>query len=184
MLFSHQSVQVLTVPGFTGSGPHHWLSRWELKHPEFRRVEQQDWQRPEKETWVARLDEAVQSCSLPVALIGHSLGCITIVHWAARHQGDVIGAFLVAPADVERPDAPAPIRGFAPLPAAPLPFPSRLVASSNDPHLSMERAREFAQRWGGTLIPAGPCGHFDAESGFGVWRRGEVLFAEFLRRIL
>ena len=36
---------VLTLPGWQGSGPEHWQSRWEALHG-FIRVEQHDWMRP------------------------------------------------------------------------------------------------------------------------------------------
>ena len=36
---------VLLLPGWQGSGPDHWQSRWEQLHGHLR-VEQHDWQRP------------------------------------------------------------------------------------------------------------------------------------------
>lgn len=175
------AIQVLIVPGYTGSGPGHWQSLWEQKHPEYRRVRQRDWYQPQLDEWVAALDAAIMDSLSPVVLVAHSLGCITIAHWQVRHSGNVRGALLVAPADVEREDAPQPVRGFAPVPLQPLPFPSVVVASSNDPYVSLRRAQHFARCWGSRFVNIGPCGHIDTAAGFGPWRRGEVLLQNLMR---
>jgi predicted alpha/beta hydrolase family esterase len=61
----------------------------------------------------------------------------------------VRGAFLVAPADVERPGlVPGLDLPFAPIPRDPLPFPSILVASRADPYCAYDRAEDFAYAWG------------------------------------
>src|SRR5690606_36362738 len=69
---------------------------------------------------VRRLEETVARSSGPLILIGHSLGCVTIAHWAAQAAPALLarvgGALLVAPADVERAECPQPLRNFAPLP--------------------------------------------------------------------
>ncbi len=174
-------IQVLIVPGYTGSGPGHWQTLWEQKHPEYRRVVQRDWHHPDLEEWITVLDAAIQGSSSPVVLVAHSLGCILIAHWQLRHSGDVHGALLVAPADAERDDAPAPVRSFSPIPLQPLPFPSLVVASSNDPYVSLERAQYFAKNWGSRFISMGACGHIDTTAGFGPWRRGEVLLGNLMR---
>ena len=53
-----------------------------------------------------RLEEAIARAPGPVILIGHSLGCVTIAHWATQASPALLervrGALLVAPADVER----------------------------------------------------------------------------------
>lgn len=167
---------VLTVPGWTGSGPGHWQSLWERAHPRrFRRVEQADWENPRLDDWIRTLDAAVASAPGPVVLVAHSLGCIAVAHWAAAHARPVAGALLVAPADVERADAPGPIRPFAPVPLQPLPFRSILVASTDDEFVTMERAEHFARCWASELVPIGAAGHVHTAAGFGPWPRGERL---------
>lgn len=178
MLQINSSHPVLMVPGYTGSGPSHWQSIWERSHPRFRRVQQRDWGNPECTEWVRTLHTAVSEYEEPVVLVAHSLGCIAVAHWAERFRHSVAGALLVAPADVERDDAPEPIRNFAPVPAGPLPFPSILVASSNDPYISAERAAQFAASWGSRLVSIGAAGHIDTDAGFGRWPEGLALVAE------
>jgi predicted alpha/beta hydrolase family esterase len=87
-----------------------------------------------------------------VILIAHSLGCITVAHWAAtapvQFLRQVRGALLVAPADVERPACAPALRNFAPIPTDLLPFPSQVVSSDNDAAVSAPRALELARNWG------------------------------------
>jgi predicted alpha/beta hydrolase family esterase len=174
------SPKVLIVPGYTNSGPKHWQSLWEEKHPEYIRVAQRDWNNPEREEWVQILNRFITKERGSVVLVAHSLGCITVAHWADRYRDNVSGALFVAPADVERPDAIPALRGFAPIPLKPLPFPSIVVASSNDPYVSLQRAELFAKNWESRFISIGPCGHIDTAAGFGHWRQGEVLLQQLL----
>ncbi|HEX7487499.1 MAG TPA: alpha/beta hydrolase, partial [Anaeromyxobacteraceae bacterium] len=169
---------VLIVPGLNGSGPDHWQSRWEARHPGFRRVEQVSWSRPRLGGWVDTLEGAVRSHSR-VILVAHSLGCALVAHWAHRGSASrVTAALLVAPADVERADRPAAVGAFAPLPLAPLPFPAWVIASSDDPYATLARARSFAQAWGARFLEAGRCGHINVDSGHGHWPEGEALLAQ------
>jgi predicted alpha/beta hydrolase family esterase len=143
------SPSVLTIPGLWNSGPLHWQTHWEARHPSFRRVQQGDFDHPARDEWVATLDAAVRACFNPPILAAHSLGCSLVAQWAID-CGDrgVRGAFLVAPSDVEAPDYPIEGRSFAKMPLAKLPFPSIVVASTNDEYVSNERARLFADAWG------------------------------------
>jgi predicted alpha/beta hydrolase family esterase len=71
--------------------------------------------------------------------------------------------------------------GFAPIPLAPLPFPSIVVTSADDPYARPGRARHFARCWGGELVELGAAGHINAAAGFGPWPAGAALL-ERLRR--
>jgi len=95
----------------------------------------------------------------------------------------VAGAFLVAPSDVEAPSYPVPVNGFAPIPLHPLPFPSMVIASTNDPFVSNERAAAFAAAWGSRRVDIGDAGHVNADSGHGAWPEGERLLQEFCDQI-
>jgi hypothetical protein len=173
--------RVLILPGLFDSGPDHWQTLWELKHPSFRRVRQRDWQTPDRSEWVATLQGAVAESATPALLVAHSLACCLVAHWAAVHDGPIQGALLVAPADVEAPDFPEGTAGFAPMPLARLPFPSIVVASTNDPYVTTARATEFAAAWGARLELIGAAGHINSESGLGTWPQG-LAFLEKLRR--
>ena len=174
-----------TVPGLTNSGPELWRTRWEGRLSTARRVEQDDWDWPGREGWIARIVEEVAVAERQMVLIAHSLGVVAVAHAAPALPPDrVRGAFLVAPSDVESPDrVPAIVRLFAPLPRDPLPFPSLLVASRTDPHCAYERAEEIACAWGSALIGAGDAGHLNTASGHGPWPEGLMRFAGFLRTL-
>ena len=91
----------------------------------------------------------------------------------------MLGAFIVAQSDVEHPDYPIEGRSFSYMPLSRLPFPSIVVASTNDVYVSVERARQFADAWGSRLVFIGDAGHVNAASGYGPWPEGEQMLFEF-----
>ncbi|MGF1428078.1 RBBP9/YdeN family alpha/beta hydrolase [Kitasatospora sp. LaBMicrA B282] len=70
------------------------------------------------------------------------------------------------------------LKAFGPIPLTPLPFPSIVVASSDDPYAGIERSRAFAAGWGSRLVEVGALGHVNSESGLGDWPQGRELLAE------
>lgn len=170
---------VLTVPGLGNSGPAHWQTLWGQGRLDTHRVDLGMWDTPHRNAWVTKLDQAISSAQAPVILVGHSLGCQAIAWWASLspqpYGWPVAGALLVAPADVDREGAPAELNTFAPAPRIPLPFPSILVASTDDPWVSIERAHSLAADWGSYFVDAGAQGHLNAASGLGWWPEGQAL---------
>jgi len=173
---------ILILPGWQGSGPGHWQTRWEQKHG-YRRVEQHDWLRPLRGDWIARLEDELLACDGPAVLVAHSLGCIQLAWWAAhsRNTARVKAALLVAPPELARPDLADQLPGWLPIARQPLPFPSLLVASSDDAYGSLDHARELARDWGSRLHELGPCGHINAESNLGDWPAGHALLQALLK---
>lgn len=175
---------VLTLAGLWNSGPQHWQTHWEHKHPAWRRMQHRDWNSPGCHEWVAELDAAIATCEGPPVLVAHSLACIMVAKWADSGSAlKIAGAFLVAPSDVEAPSYPVDANGFAPIPMAKLPFPSIVVTSSNDEFVSIVRARAFAQAWGSKLVDIGPAGHINGDSGYGEWPEGEKMLVDFCEQI-
>ena len=172
---------VLVVPGWGDSGPGHWQTLWEQALPGLRRVVQRDWHYPVRTEWVQTLERDIRAASQPVVVVAHSLGCIAVAHCAQGGPLPVRSALLVAPPDVEHPDFPPVIEGFAPIPRARLAFPSVVVASRNDPFSDLERSRALAEAWGSRFVDAGRSGHLNTDAGFGPWPLGEALLAELLR---
>lgn len=168
--------RILIIPGLGGSGPEHWQTCLERSFPGVARVEQDDWDRPQRDEWIDRLVDAVVQAPRAV-LVAHSLGCILVAHAALEYPDLPIGAALmVAPADVESGDhTPDHLRGFAPIPRVPLPFRAVVVASTNDPYITVARARELAEAWDTEFVDAGPLGHINIAAGFGSWPAGEAM---------
>ncbi|WP_026969767.1 RBBP9/YdeN family alpha/beta hydrolase [Algoriphagus terrigena] len=170
----------LIIPGLGNSGPTHWQTYFEKSGKGFQRVEQEDWNTPDCADWIKKIDEAIETVGSPdtVVLVGHSLGCIAIAHWAARYKRKIKGAMLVAPSDVESANYVFDTTGFSPIPLNPLGFKSTLVASTNDQWVSLDRAIYFADKWGSKLINIGPAGHINVSSGHTTWDLGlEILKA-------
>jgi predicted alpha/beta hydrolase family esterase len=173
---------VLTLPGWEGSGPRHWQTLWEQRF-RYRRVEQHDWTKPLRGDWVARLEDVVLSCDEPAVLVAHSLGCVLVAAWAAhsRNTHRVKAALLVAPGDVERPEVREQLPSWSPIELRALPFPAVLLGSRNDPYCAFERARLFAHAWNAQFMDYGDCGHINADSGLASWPEGHVLLQDLMK---
>jgi predicted alpha/beta hydrolase family esterase len=166
------NADVFILPGLNNSGPDHWQTQWET-HYGFKRVNQQEWDRPRCEDWINRIEEVLSSYKDEnILLVGHSLACCTIVHWSNKFRRKIKGALLVGPSDVEAPSYPEGTIGFAPMPLDSLPFPTIVIASSNDEYVSLERANYFARHWQSQLVNIGPLGHINSASGLGLWPAG------------
>jgi uncharacterized protein len=153
---------VLIVPGLNGSGPDHWQTRWEEERIDCVRVQQDDWQNPDP------------------------LGCIAVGAWATLSKSATdrrIEAMMVAPCDPVQEGAVDAIRRFGAIALGRLPFPSTLIASSNDPYASFSRGCRFASDWGSQLIDAGEGGHLNAQSGLGSWRWGQRILDRMVSRL-
>lgn len=170
--------RMVVVPGLGGSGPEHWESLWHKKYEHAQRLEDVNFDMPEKEECVDGLDKLIQTdTSKEVVLVGHSLGTMMIRHWVrerlARSAVTIRAAMLVAPGDPK--NYPSEIQGFVPIPEDKLPFRSMVVGSSNDTWASIEWTRSIAAKWGAEFVDIGPHGHINTDAGFGEWRHGETL---------
>jgi len=171
---------ILILPGWQDSGPNHWQSFWLKKYPNAIKVIQKDWMYPKKDDWVKTLNEYIENnIDKEIILVSHSLGCATIVHWAKEYfsktSAKIKGALLVSASDVDMPEFPKEIQGFCSMPLEKLKFKTIVVASEDDPFVSVERTKYFAGNWGAELINIGSHGHMGSESDLGEWIEGEEL---------
>ena len=174
----------LVLPGLGNSGVEHWQSYWCTAFRNATRVLQDDWDQPDLASWFARLDAAISGGTRPAILICHSLSCTLAAHWAQRGEaGRVKAALLVAPSDLERPDAPLPTRNFLPIPRQRFPVPTLVVASTDDTYVKPKRAREFAEAWGADYCELPELGHINTVSRLGYWPQGLVLLGRLIERI-
>ena len=180
------NIHYLTVPGLASSGPKHWQTIWEKQHPDlFTRVEQDNWDLPVRTDWVEKLQIYVKSLTQPTILVAHSLGCITVAHWAKTYFSPLIkAALLVAPADAELSERLNFVEGFTPIPTIKLPFQSLTVASTNDIYASIARSEQFSNNWGSEFINIGAKGHINASSGFGAWEEGKIVLNELTNAVI
>jgi predicted alpha/beta hydrolase family esterase len=172
---------VLILPGLGSSGPEHWQTHWEKQNPDFIRVAQRDWDKPDRHEWLATLDCAIAAQAAPPLLVAHSLACALVAHWAAGAVRPLHGALLVAPADVDSAaHTPPEVRCFAPMPLAPIDAPCIVAASGDDPFVDPARARTFASAWGARFVEVGKHGHINSASGLGDWPAGQKLLMDLL----
>jgi predicted alpha/beta hydrolase family esterase len=176
---------ILLVPGLDDGDPRHWLRQWERQCSDCRRVDLGTSDNPFRNNWVNRLNLAIHQAGRPVVLVAHGLGCLAVAWWAEyerpEHGNPVVGALLVAPPDVDRPGTDARLARFASCPRGPLPFPSFLAASQDDPLCTLRTAQLLALDWGSRFAFAGTAGRIDGESGLGDWHFGKRLLAQLLR---
>jgi uncharacterized protein len=182
-------VTILVVAGYEGSGEAHWQQRLISKLSSATLVEQDDWLFGSLGVAVNCLLQAIKTAPKPVVLVAHSAGCCLVAHAAQAllKSGDapkVKGAFLVSAPD------PAIVKTLpkidvllADFPHTPLPFPSLLVASSNDPFCSQDVSKKLASEWGAVWVDAGEAGHINTISGHGPWPEGMMRFAGFLSKL-
>ncbi|EYS87740.1 alpha/beta hydrolase [Cupriavidus sp. SK-4] len=180
---------VLMVPGLRDHVAEHWqtLLQAELQAQgrDVRCVPPLEHDKLSCAARVAALDATLAAIDKPVVLVAHSAGVMITVHWAARHQRQILGALLVTPPDFAQPLPPGyPAQdalvqgGWLPTPLAPLPFPTLVAASGNDPLASHARVAEMAAAWGGRLVDLGNVGHLNPAAGYGPWPRAHDLLAE------
>ncbi|MGE0765469.1 MAG: RBBP9/YdeN family alpha/beta hydrolase [Hyphomicrobiaceae bacterium] len=190
-----RDIDMLIVPGWGRNSEDHWQSRWARNLSTARIVEQDDWDRPVREAWVSRIVAAAEAATRPIVLVGHSCGVLAVAHAApALARSGAVGAFLVAPPDLERrepieafmqeagPDVAYPDT-FLPIPTEPLPFPSKLIGSSTDPYCSVERTQELGAAWGSDVSIVAGAGHINSASGHGPWPEGLLTLGLFLRSL-
>ena len=188
----HVKHLILQLPGWLGSGPGHWQSHWEAQCGD-QRVQQLDWQQPLRGDWQIALQEHMWAQqissqergdgSVRFVLVGHSLGCHLISAWAhfSPHVEWVAAAMLVAAPDLSQRDGlPQALRPWSPPVLAPLPFPSLLVSSDDDPYASPEATQHMALAWGSQHQRLSGLGHINADTGLGNWQQGRDMLNQLL----
>lgn len=179
------AIQILILPGLGNSGDKHWQTFWHKKFENSIRLVQDNWDEPIREEWIERLNEEVTKLDSPTILVAHSLAVSLVLHWSKTNNNpNIIGALLVAPADVDSPQhTPDVIRNFAPMPLYKLPFPSIVVASENDPYASFERKQYFAENWGSDFVNVGQQGHINSDSDLKYWEEGQVILQQLIDKV-
>ena len=178
---------ILMVPGLRDHVAEHWQTLLAQRLPKVASVAPLEHDKLSCAARVAALDAALAKIDGPVILVAHSAGVMITVHWAQHHSRKIHGALLAAPADLEMPlPAGYPAfdtivqNGWQPIPRKPLPFPSIVGASRNDPLAQFERIAVMAKDWGSRLVDLGEVGHLNPAAGFGEWPMAETLIHELV----
>jgi predicted alpha/beta hydrolase family esterase len=175
---------ILFVPGLRDHVPGHWQTLLALDIPGSRTVSPLEQDKLSCAARVEALDQAIAACEAPPILVAHSAGVLMVAHWAQTRARPVRAALLVTPPDIERPlpeGYPTPEElqagGWLPVPRRPLPFPSTLCSSDNDPLDSAGAGESLAQAWGSRLVRLGAVGHLNPAAGYGPWPMAMRLLA-------
>ncbi|MFJ5775635.1 RBBP9/YdeN family alpha/beta hydrolase [Streptomyces sp. NPDC093094] len=177
---------VVIVPGLRDHVPDHWQTRLAERLTgagrAVRTVPPVTGERLALDVRVARLAATLAAVDGPVLLVAHSAGVLVTVHWAARRRAEVRGALLATPPDFGTPLPPGyptpaelALNGWTPVPRGPLPFPSIVAASADDPLGAPDRVAGLARDWGSRLVELGAVGHLNPASGHGEWPMAEEL---------
>ncbi|MEU1369122.1 alpha/beta fold hydrolase [Streptomyces sp. NPDC005803] len=170
-------VAYVIIPGIDGSDEWHWQSLWEKRWGSSAvRIAPASWRRPDLPDWVAAIQAAHETASRrdnQVALVAHSLGCWAAAHWLEKARPEAVAAFLVAPPNPQGPAFPREAAStFLGLSARPLPCPSLMVASNDDPYCEPTTSASFAHEWQAQGHLIGSYGHINSASGLGDWPTG------------
>ncbi|MBR8125240.1 RBBP9/YdeN family alpha/beta hydrolase [Burkholderia multivorans] len=178
---------VLIVPGLRDHVETHWQTLLAAQLPRVRTVPPMG-RSGEGLDCAARVEAIEREAGAidgPLVIVAHSGGCVTVAHWAQRTRRAVKGALLAAPPEFERPMPDGyPTRdelrdgGWLPVPLEPLPFPSIVAASRNDPLAPYDEVERMARCWGGRLVDLGNVGHLNPASGYGEWPRAHEFITE------
>ena len=180
----------LIVPGLRDHVAEHWQTLLETRlraaGTRVVRVPPMGRDNLECATRVEAIEYMAQAIDGDIVIVAHSGGCVMVAHWAQQTKRPVLGALLATPPDFERPmpEGYPSIEaltegGWLPVPRDPLPFPSIVAASRNDPLGSYDRVASLALHWDSRLVDLGEVGHLNPASGFGPWPRAE----EFVREL-
>ncbi|MEV0467751.1 alpha/beta fold hydrolase [Nocardia tengchongensis] len=184
---STASPTVVIVPGLRDHVEDHWQTLMAAGLDKVRIVPPLEHDKLSLDARMAALDAVLADIDGPVVLVAHSAGVLIAVHWAARHDRPIAGAILATPADLSTPlpaGYPAledlEANGWNPIPRGPLPFPSIVAASTNDPLADFTVVVELARAWGSRLVDVGEVGHLNPAAGYGEWPRATELLDELL----
>jgi uncharacterized protein len=176
---------VLFVPGLRDHVPSHWQTLLAAEIVGSRTVPPLERDKLSCAARVEALDRAIREIDGAPILVAHSAGVLMVAHWAQRCQRPIKAALLATPPDIDRPlpdGYPTPEElqagGWLPVPRTPLPFPSLLAASANDPLARPGIAEELAQAWGSRLLNLGEVGHLNPQAGYGPWLLAHLLIDE------
>lgn len=176
---------VLIVPGLRDHVAAHWQTLLAGRLARVRSVPPMGRENLDCAVRVEAIEREARAIDGPLVVVAHSGGVVMLAHWARRTRRAVRGALLATPPDF---DAPMPegyptvqaLRdgGWLPVPMQPLPFPSIVAASRNDPLARFEQVEAMARQWGSRLVDLGAVGHLNPASGYGEWPRAEAFITE------
>ncbi|SDD23939.1 RBBP9/YdeN family alpha/beta hydrolase [Rhodococcus tukisamuensis] len=180
---------IVIVPGLRGHVEDHWQTILAAGIPGTRTVAPSNDGSLRLDERLAALDETLATVPGRAILVAHSAGVLTSVHWAQGHPNTerIAGALLATPPNFDTPlpaGYPSPDTlaelGWTPTPRGPLPFPSIVAGSLDDPLADYADVTRLADSWGSRLVNLGEVGHLNPASGYGEWPAAVELINELI----
>jgi predicted alpha/beta hydrolase family esterase len=141
--------RILLISDSGNNDAKHWVSPWLADAPQAFLKDQEFGSQAELESRSIRFGKLLDRLDKPVWIIAHGLGCRVTVAAPTDKRHAIKGALLGCPADPGGYEMDTrPLTGN-------LPFLSVFIARSNDPWMSLARARQGSHRWGRRLIHVG-----------------------------
>lgn len=175
-----RSMRFIILAGIYNSGLKHWQTEWQTEDDRFIKLDHSNWDQPDRLVWVNELEKNLAVLKDDVILVAHSLACLMVIHWANQSRLKVRGALLVSVPDPYGASFPSAARNFENVPMSPLPFPSIVVASQNDPYGTLAHMTNCSAAWGSKLKQVGFLGHINADSGLSNWPEGKLVLNELI----
>lgn len=156
----------LIVPGLNNSDAQHWQTHWQAQLLGSRRIKLNDWATPNLNKWCEAIEQALAAAHEPTILIAHSFGALASARMAQLQPEKIRALFLVAPADPDK------FSIADQLPQQPLGVKTQVIASTNDPWMSADKAAQWALNWGADFLLVKDLGHINSASNIAQWPQG------------
>lgn len=171
-----QNVRWLFAAGRTPALYRSWHQRCAARQIKCDRLDLGSWHKVTAGKWTIRLDLAIARSNEPVVLVTHDVASYAVIWWAAfaspERRRQIAAAILIAPPDLQSSSVGDHIAGLAPFPCTPLPFPTKIVASSSDPDASLEFSEHLAEKLGATFQNLGCAGRLTGFLRANDWEKG------------
>lgn len=169
---------VYIVHGLAAAPCNHWFqslkTALEQKNVEVHIPAMPESSTPDLQKWLAHLKNEV-TAQKRAFFVGHSLGCITLLHFLSHvYTGEISGLCLVAPFDEKLPNRPVmdsfttanpDYAGLKRRCAA-----SYVFASTNDLAVPLRMSESVSKKLGASFVVVENAGHFLASEGYTSFR--------------
>lgn len=180
---------VYIVHGFAAAPVNHWFqslkAALQQKNVEVHIPAMPESSTPDLQKWLAHLKNEV-TAQKQAFFVGHSLGCITLLHFLSHvYPGEISGLCLVAPFDEKLPNRPVMDSFTAANPdysslksrcAA-----SCVFASTNDLAVPLPMSESVSRKLGARFVVVENAGHFLASEGYTSFRLLEDTCRKMIR---
>lgn len=163
----------------------HWMNAWLQTHERAQLVELGMWDAPHRNTWVNKLNLAIQRAGQEVIVVTEGIATLALVWWQVFERAEqwtsiiddasgIAGAVVVSPPDFDRPGSDDRLAGFGSCPREALPFPTYIVTDFDASHEVQRCALRIAQDWQAWAV---------RETVRGGWLSGQTLLQSLRNRI-